>query len=133
VPVYESYCRSCHSIKEWYAKHFTDVAENPFCDCGEPMVRVASRFGVVFSGTITTKYNDNRGVDSAHQEGHWAYRVKSSKSGHPEPVFIETFQQQREFCKEEGLVNPKDLPNMEADSEGKFRSNAGMGMPGVWV
>ena len=132
MPVYESYCQVCHKVKEWYAKHFTDIGENPFCDCGEPMVRVASRFGVIFRGTITTKYND-KSAENYHREGHWGYRVKSSKSGHPEPVWIETFQDQKQFCKDEGLVNPKDLPNMEADSEGRFRSNAGVGMPGTWV
>lgn len=133
VPIYESWCVQCHSIKEWYAKHFTEVTENPFCDCGEPMVRVASRFGVVFTGAITTKYNDNRTASNANQEGHWAYRIKSSKSGHPEPVWIDSFAAQRDFCREEKLVNPKDLPNMEADSEGKFRSNAGVGLPGCWT
>lgn len=134
MPIYESYCQRCQRTQEWYAKHFVEITENPFCDqCGDPMLRGASRFGVVFSGPITKKYNDNMKADSYHQEGHWAYRIKSSKDGNPEPVYIETFQQQKEFCRAEGLVNPKDLPNMEADSEGKFRSNAGVGMPGTWV
>lgn len=132
MPIYESYCRECTRIKEWYSGHFADIHENPFCECGEPMIRVASRFGVIFTGAITTKYND-RSAENYHQEGHWAYRVKSSKTGHPEPVWIESFQQQKEFCKQEGLVNPSELPKMEADSEGKFRSNAGVGMPGTWV
>lgn len=133
MPVYESYCEDCKRVEEWYAKHFVDIDQNPFCAvCGAPMRRVASAFSVVFTGPITKKYNDNMRADNYNQEGHWAYRVKSSKSGNPEPVYIETFQQQKEFCREEGLVNPKDLPNMEADSEGKFRSNAGVGMPGCW-
>ncbi len=133
MPVYESYCDDCTRIKEWYAKHFVDIHENPPCEqCGGPTKRLLSRFGVVFTGALSKKYNDPK-VEKYDQEGHWAYRVKSSVSGHPEPVYIDSFQAQREFCKAEGLANPKDLPNMEADSDGRFRSNAGVGMPGAWV
>jgi hypothetical protein len=85
----------------------------------------------VWTGEITTKYND-KNADGYHQEGHWAYRVRSSMSGEPEPVWIDTFQKQKEFCKQEGLVNPKDLPtHADVSDDGKrLRSR---GMPGAWI
>lgn len=136
MPIYEERCqnRECRRAgyqKEHYVPHYTEVTDA--CPhCGRPMARMASRFGVVFTGPITAKYNDPK-AENPHQEGHWAYRVRSSSTGHPEPVFIESFEQQRAFCKEEGLVNPKDVPNLDASPDGKLATNAGCGMPGAWV
>ncbi len=133
MPIYESYCRGCGHIQEWYSKRFSEITENPDCDkCGQTMIRIASSFSVVFTGAITTKYNDPT-AENYHKEGHWAYRIRSSKSGNPEPVWIETFQQQKEFCKEEGLVNPKELPNMDAHPDGRITTTTGAGMPGCWT
>lgn len=94
-----------------------------------------SAFAVVFTGALSaSKYNqDVKGglPEQRHMDGHWAWRRRSSKSGQPEPVWIDNFATQAQFCKEEGLVNPRDLPsNLEAGADGKSISTRGM--PGCW-
>ena len=136
MPIYEGTCvnttceaRGC--IREWYVKSSQVGMKKPCPSCSAALKRTPSRFGIVWTGELTTKYND-KGSENYHQEGHWAYKVRSSTSGEPEPVWIDTFQKQKEFCKQEGLVNPKDLPthaDVSADGK-KLRSR---GMPGAWI
>lgn len=115
MPIFESYCDQCRKVKEWFTHRYTE--EDPACEnCGGPTMRLASTFRVIWSGVITARYNDPK-RDNAHQEGHWAYRTRSSRSGNPEPVFIETFDDQRRFCRDEGLVNPKDVSSSTERSE----------------
>jgi hypothetical protein len=79
----------------------------------------------------------NEGGREAHNAvdgGHLAYRVRSSRlvGGAPEPVRITTRQEQREFCKAEGLMMPDEMPHhMEASADG--RSVSSQGMPGCWA
>lgn len=89
-----------------------------------------SRFGIVFTGPITARYNDPK-RENAHQEGFWVYRQRSSISGQPEPVFLNDWQQLREFNKAEGLSAPGEVPtNSTISADGKrILSN---GMPGNW-
>jgi len=89
-----------------------------------------SAFAVCFTGPLTAKYN--RGdLEGSHQEGQFQWRKKGTKSGKPELVKLETFQDQREFCKAEGLVNPKDVGNWEVGSDGKSLQTRGIA--GQWV
>lgn len=134
MPLYETVCRerTCSEygrVIEYYSHAQTD--KDPPCQvCGQDRSRVISTFGIVFTGAFSAKYNDIK-KENAWQEGHWAWR-KKTKSGNPEPVWIDSFDAQRDFCKSEGLVNPKDVPTYaEVDSEGKKMSSAGM--PGTWI
>jgi putative FmdB family regulatory protein len=129
MPIYEALCERCNVKTEWYAKSRTD--ENKPCRCcGGETRRLASAFGVIWTGAITPKYTDHNKPDSAGP--HWAYRVRSSKSGNPEPVLIDTWAKQKQFCKEEGLVVPSDLPsNAEVSADGKKLQSAGMS--GQWI
>lgn len=91
-----------------------------------------SRFAVVFTGIISARYND-RGIPGEHQEGHWAFRKKSSRDGNPEPVFINDWQGQREFCRAEGLALPKEFGrNFEVSEDGRTVKNS-VGMPGCEI
>ena len=135
MPLYESSCQNpgCEGYGrrvEWFS-HVMTLSERPCPICGQTMTRLPSRFSVVWTGAIVTKYND-RSLEGGYKEGHWAWRVRSSRSGHPEPVWIDTFQKQAEFCKEEKLINPKELPtNAQVSSDGmKLESS---GMPGQWI
>ncbi len=130
MPIYESYCGPCGVRFEWFSKSFTE--DNPPCgDCGNQTVRLISPFAIVFTGAITTRYND-KSKENGEIEGHWAYRVRSSISGQPEAVWIDSWQKQKDFCREEGLINPKELPtNAEVSTDGKKLQSAGM--PGAWV
>lgn len=135
MPIYENVCRNegCEKygkVFEWYAPRHDSA--NPLCQCGQTTCRCISPFQVVFTGALTAKYNDPK-LEHAHQEGHWAYRVRSSRNadGSPEPVFIDTFEKQKEFCRDEGLINPKDVGPMHISSDGKQVQN--QGLPGCWV
>jgi hypothetical protein len=117
LPIYESICDTCRKAIEWIGKY--EQAE-PFCECGKQMRRAPSRFGIVWTGPLTTKYN-NKKLEYAHVEEHTAYRIKSSRSGKPEPVRITNWQERREFMKAEGLVGVEDLGDkFEASSTGKM-------------
>lgn len=127
---YEYRCAKCGNEQERYVPRFT--SPNPPCEdpeCGGETEKLVSGFAIIFTGPLAAKYNDPA-LDGAHQEGHWATRLRTL-NGKPEPVWIDSFQAQREFCKSEGLINPKDLPsNAEATSD---RNLSGRGMRGAWV
>lgn len=128
MPLYESICPACQRVQEWYA-HTASQAD-PSC-CGQPMRRLISSFTTAFSGEITARYNYKTSEDP-HLEGHWAWRVKSAKGPEPEKVWIDTWQKQKEFCREEGLINPSELnPNAKVKPDGKGWQTAGM--RGQWV
>lgn len=133
MPIFESFCPSEACVQqgvpfEWLSRVIDN--EEPTCEsCGGETRRMISGFAVVFTGPITKKYNDPKS-ENYDQEGHWAYRKKGTKSGKPEPVFIETFQQQAEFCRAEGLVNPKDTGPVSVGADGRCQSPRGL--PGAW-
>lgn len=122
MPLYESACVSecaeAGKVIEWYARN-SDQPDPPCEECGNPLQRQVSRFGIVWTGLITNRYLD-RSLEGAHGDGgHWAYRTKDTKSGKPEPVYIESFQQQREFCKEQGLGLPQDTSHGTISPDGR--------------
>ena len=99
----------------------------PICTgCFQQMERLASSFGVIWTGEITSKYND-RNADNVHSTGHWAVR-KRGLDGQPlktpEPVFIDSWQKQSEYCKAEGLINPRELDSRADHSGDEIRSHA---------
>lgn len=126
---YEYGCLKCGATQERYVPRFT--TPNPPCEdpaCGGETAKLVSGFAIIFTGPLTAKYND-RTLEGAHQEGHWATALRTP-DGKPKAVWIDSFQAQREFCRAEGLVNPKDLPShAEATSDKKL---SGRGMPGAW-
>lgn len=121
-------CPAHGRIFEAYLNRWDDP-NKPCAECGGATGRHISGFGIVFTGVITAKYNDPT-LDGGHQDGHFAWRTKDTKSGKPELQFIETFQDQREFAKAEGCINPKDIGPVEVGSDGKSISSRGL--PGCW-
>jgi len=130
VPVFEDRCSACGRIVEWYAKLST--SPDPDC-CGAPMRRMISRFGIVWTGPIS-KYNDptKERCNQTDDGSHWVWRVRSSKSGHPERQLISSIAEQKAFCREEGLTLPSDTPaNADISSDGRTLSS--QGLPGCWI
>lgn len=67
-------------------------------------------------------------------DGITVVRRKSSGLGYdvPEKCFLQTRQEVKEYCKQEGLAMPDEMsPNAEISKDGKSLSTAGM--PGQWV
>ena len=98
------------------------------------MQTIISRFSTPFDKALS-HYNDPKRetLNQTKDGGHWAYRTRSSISGAPERVYIKDRQAQREYCRQEGLTDPTDLPeNMDIREDGKGFKNS-QGNPGCWV
>jgi len=130
MPIIEYHCAGCNEVQEQFLHAVPDEA--PACvACNGPRIRLASRFGIIFTGPLTARYNDPK-RENAHQEGFWAYRKRSSVSGQEERIRIETHQELRDFCDAEGLVHPSELPrNATISADGRTISSKGM--PGQWM
>src|SRR5260370_8996200 len=129
MPVFEERCAACERTTEVYLARWDD--QDPACErWGGQQERLASNFAVTFTGPITARYNDKK-REGAHADGFWAYRKRSSISGQPEPVFIDNWQQLKEFNKSEGLAAPGEAPtNATISKDGK--SISGDGFAGQW-
>jgi hypothetical protein len=96
------------------------------------MKRLISRFGIVWTGPLS-KYNDpTKEAHNQCEDGHYAWRVRSSRSGNPEKVYLRTRQDQVRFVKEEGLLDPAECPaNADISADGHRLSS--QGLPGCWI
>lgn len=105
----------------------------PLCpECGNAMRENVSAPAVVWVGTIGQRYRD-RNLPGYHlPDGQWAY-TRKTPDGKPKPVFLENWQQVREYAKNEGCADPRELPrNYEVAEDGKGVLNT-RGMPGTEV
>lgn len=114
--------------------YFRTSDPDPNCGaCGTVQQVQISRFGIVWTGPLTTRYNDSK-LEGAHVEGHWQYS-RQTLNGKPKPVWIDSVQKSKEFAKSEGLVSPFSLNapsgGMEISSDGKSATT--QGMKGSWV
>jgi predicted nucleic acid-binding Zn ribbon protein len=129
MPLFESACtnRGCLML-DVTVEHFYHNERQPLnrCDsCGGKTEKVLSTFAMAFSGDITARYKD-KDKDGGYEDGHWAW-TRKTPDGKPRPVRLETWQQQKEFCKSEGLTNPRELPkHAEVSADGKSISSRGM-------
>jgi len=137
MPTYDFICENpgCENFHRRIWRYLRSYrSPDPNCSCGASLLRLPAAPAVVFTGPLTAKYNDPK-KEGAHEEGHWAWRVNSTTrpDGKPEPVFIDTFEKQRKFCKEEGLINPADVPrHREISDDGKSLKTSS-GYPGQWI
>ncbi len=98
--------------------------------CHGETQKLMSAFQIVFTGQITARYND-RGKEGAHLDGHWAF--EKDAAGKTQSVFIESWDQQKSYCKRNGLANPREISrNFEVAQDGRTVKNS-MGMPGSEV
>lgn len=71
--------------------------------------------------------------NGGQEEGHTVIRKNSCRiPGRTyETEYITTIQQQREYCRQEGLTMPDEMPtSVSVDEEGKRLQD---GMPGTWA
>jgi hypothetical protein len=131
MPIFDLACKSCGARQERYLSRAS--SPNPPCEdaaCGGETVRCISRFGIIWTGVISgTKYGDPT-KEGYGRDGHWVTQLRTP-DGVPRQKFITTFQEQAEHCRQEGLVNPRELSShMEATGD---KSLSGRGMPGAWT
>lgn len=128
MPIYEFVCGTCQDVVE-KIQHFDDPA--PECTgCGQPRRMAVSGFGIVGTGVLSKKYNDPK-KDYYHQEGHWAKDIDPKTGKRTVPIFIDTFQKQREYCKRNNFYDPGEVGQVEmVGNNGKDMSCRGL--PGSW-
>jgi predicted nucleic acid-binding Zn ribbon protein len=128
MPVFEALCSACNTLNEHFLRHW-DSPDPPCSHCGGATERMASRFGVPLSGSLG-KYMDLR-REGADRGGFWAYKKRSSISGQPEPIFLDSMEAVKSFNRAEGLAAPGEVPtNASISADGKRLLSAGM--PGNW-
>jgi hypothetical protein len=122
---------------EWYA-HTRETPDPACASCGGPTKRCVSNFSVCWTKPLHEYGDPNR--ETYHKdiknEGHLVARKRSGGGTMDEPKFerIATVQQQRAYCREEGLVPPDQLPSgeMRISEDGKSVAST-MGEPGAWI
>jgi hypothetical protein len=138
MPIRELVCStggcSNHGITyDWFAR--TMDRPDPKCpDCGHQMGRLVSAFATPWTGTLDRFERPDCEQHQKVGDGHRVWRVKSSRmpDGSPESQIIRTRQDQREYCKAEGLVMPDDMnPNSFISADGRHLSTVGVG-PEAW-
>lgn len=129
MPVYPLLCPVCQTTEDVFLHHW--YSPTPVCEvCSGPRERQVAPFSAPFSGSLH-KYMDLK-REGADRDGFWAYRQKSSISGQPEPVWLDSMEAVKAFNKAEGLSAPGDVPpNSTISSDGKRIESRGM--PGQWV
>ena len=128
MPIFEEFCPLCSATEDCYLPRW-DAADPPCPRCLGPRRRLMSCFASPFSGSIHKYVDLNR--EGSHMDGWWAYRKRSSISGQPEPVYLDSMQAVKEFNRAEGLTAPGEVPtNSTISADGKSITSAGM--PGNW-
>lgn len=104
---------------------------DPQCaTCGGSTARLISKFSPIWAHSMS-HYND-KSKPNADKDSHVMWRVRSSRSGKPEAVVIDSVQKQRAFCREEGLRMPDEVcANAHVSKDGKTMYTRGMA--GQWV
>lgn len=111
MPLFESQCEFCEGVIEWRGKW--DDPE-PFCDrCGSEMKRLPSKFKIIWTGPLTTKYNDNK-LEGAHLDAHWGTNRDGSRT------WIDTFEKRKAFMKKNKFLGIEDVGRIEARDTGKW-------------
>lgn len=111
---------------------------DPACpSCGQTLERQfpAPRLGWVAKPWVEYDLKEtHREAGCYDSEGMWVTRRRSTSrpDGEPERVLIQSRQEMKRYCEEEGCYNPEDLPpHLEIDKDGKQLKWAGHS--GQWV
>lgn len=137
MPIFESCCTVescdlyCVPVEHYY--HNRNAKDEPCEKCGGENQRLPSKFRVIWSGDLDRFNDPNCANTNQIQGGHIGYRVRSTENadGSPMPVRITNNFQQREFCRQEGLVHPAESnPNLETRADGMVSSSR---PKGAWV
>ncbi len=134
MPLFDLGCTRCNYWFEAFL-HTRDKP-NPNCPkCKSQTRRLISRFAAIWTRSLSDYGDPHKESYHADQKrgGHWAFR-KRSEGGTPDapiPVFLETRQQQKDFVRAEGLVDPNEIGNISVKSDGEGVTSCGQ--PGAWV
>ena len=117
---YKSNCFVCDTTFEWQSPRMT--ADNPPCpECGGPTERGYYPIAAVWTKNIAA-YSD-RNVEGYHKQqkdgGFWTME-HDKETGKVSRCFIDSPQKNSEYCKRNGLLDPKSLPsNLKVAADGQ--------------
>lgn len=114
--------------------HASQLEDSPCESCGGQPSRLISTFAAPWTGDLTRFIDPGCDMHNMRGGGHVQWRVKSSRlaDGSPERVMIENRQQQREFCRDEGLIDPAEI-NHNHDGEGFDSFQSSSRQRGSWL
>ncbi len=104
------------------------------CDCGGVLELAAYPIASVWVGEMTSKYLDKT-KEGGHRKsaGHWGWENGSRPGIGAKPVWLSSWQDQKDFCKRNGLARPQDQPaNFQVGPDGKTPLNT-CGLPGTEI
>jgi hypothetical protein len=104
------------------------------CECGALLELAIYPLQVVWTGPITAKYLD-RSKEGGNKAdgGHWVWDKETKPGKGAQAHYIETWSQQKEHCRRNGLALPSEMPNnYEVAEDGRTVKN-GIGLPGCEV
>lgn len=133
MPLFENQCVGPKPHRfEWFASN-RNLSDPPCRECGEPTRRLISRFAAIWTKNIS-EYGDKTKETYAQDiknGGHVVYRKRSRGGTLDKPIKdrVRTIQEQKTYCREEGLLNPSDVGNVSVDSTGTKCSTES----GQWV
>jgi putative FmdB family regulatory protein len=108
---YINRCPTCGVDFEWLAPRFT--TPDPDCrKCGGPTERQVTAPAIVWTKPMGA-YADPNSENYYQQQkagGHWAMETDKA-TGAVSKVFIDSPQKQSDYCRRNGLIDPKNLPN----------------------
>ncbi len=110
MPRYRSSCFVCETTFEWDSPRMT--TEDPAC----PTCAGATKRNYFPVAAIWTKgiaeYGDRRSENFYQQQkagGHWT--METDETGKVSKTFISTPKEQADYCRRNGLVDPKNIPS----------------------
>lgn len=112
--------------------HSAALSPRPCEHCGGTMERLASRFGVVWTGPLTQRYRD-RDKEGYHAPEGMDVWTRKSTGGKPKPLHLNDWSDVRRYCKAEGLADPREVGRNVAVSDDGKSLKSGMGEPGVEI
>jgi hypothetical protein len=124
MPQYKSVCKNCNKSFEWYSACMT-LSDPPCPDCGGTTARGYFPLANIWSKPLVA-YGDPK-KESFHKDealgGHVVFERDSDQAkseGKPIRRVIRTIEDQKRYCKAEGLLNPRDIPNnLTVGADGK--------------
>jgi hypothetical protein len=97
------------------------TSADPACPtCAGPTERAYYAVAAIWTKGIA-EYGDKRSEGYYQQQkagGHWT--METDETGKVSKTFISTQQQNRDYCRRNGLINPNDIPsNLSIAKDGK--------------
>lgn len=133
-------CACGHRQEHFFHATESQTVEQTTCDrCGGASQRVQEIVkapAVVWTGPINSRYRDRDKEGyygtTANGDGMVQY-TRNTPDGKPKPVYLEDWSAVKNFCKSEGLVDPRECGrNMTVGEDGKQLSYD-KGAPGTEV